>query len=156
MLNVGDKAPAFQLKNAEGKTVKLSDFKGKRVVLYFYPKDLTPGCTKEACGFQEDLQPLAAKNTVVLGVSADDEATHRKFADKYGLQFPLLADTDHAVSEAYGVWQEKNNYGRKYWGIKRTTFVIDERGKIAHVFKTVDTSKHSKDVLKTLEKLEQA
>jgi peroxiredoxin Q/BCP len=150
---VKDKAPAFNLKNAEGKTVKLADFKGKRIVLYFYPKDDTPGCTKEACGFQADLQPIAAKNTIVIGVSADSELSHQKFAGKYGLTFPLLADTDHAVAEAYGVWQEKNNYGKKYWGIKRTTFIIDEKGKIAHVFKKVDTANHSRDVLAVLEKL---
>ena len=153
MPEVGNKAPAFKLKNAEGKTLKLTDFKGKRVVLYFYPKDDTPGCTKEACGFQADLPPLAAKNTVVIGISADSELSHQKFAGKYGLTFPLLADTDHAVAEAYGVWQEKNNYGKKYWGIKRTTFIIDENGKIAHVFKRVDTATHSGDVLAVLEKL---
>ncbi|MEW6127670.1 MAG: thioredoxin-dependent thiol peroxidase [Acidobacteriota bacterium] len=150
---VGDQAPAFKLTNAEGKSVKLSDFKGKRLVLYFYPKDDTPGCTKEACGFQQDLQPIEAKNTVVIGVSADSEASHQKFAGKYGLTFPLLADTNHEVAEAYGVWQEKNNYGKKYWGIKRTTFIIDEKGKIAHVFKKVDTANHSRDVLAVLDKL---
>jgi peroxiredoxin Q/BCP len=150
---VGSRAPAFKLKNAEGKIVKLADFKGQRVVLYFYPKDDTPGCTKEACGFQADLEPLNAKNTVVLGVSADSELSHQKFAGKYGLTFPLLADTDLTVSEAYGVWQEKNNYGKKYWGIKRTTFVIDENGKIVHVFKKVDTANHSRDVLAFLESL---
>ena len=109
---VKDKAPAFNLKNAEGKTVKLADFKGKRIVLYFYPKDDTPGCTKEACGFQADLQPISAKNTVVIGVSVDSELSHQKFAGKYGLTFPLLADTDHAVAEASGVWQEKNKDGK--------------------------------------------
>jgi thioredoxin-dependent peroxiredoxin len=150
---VGDKAPAFKLNNAEGKTVKLADFKGQRIVLYFYPKDDTPGCTKEACGFQADLQPLAAKNTAVIGISADSELSHQKFAGKYGLTFPLLADPNHEVAEAYGVWQEKNNYGKKYWGIKRTTFIIDEKGKIAHVFKKVDTATHSRDVLAVLEKL---
>ncbi len=151
--DVGTPAPAFKLKNAEGKIVKLADFKGKRIVLYFYPKDDTPGCTKEACGFQADLEPLNAKNTVVIGISADSELSHQKFAGKYGLTFPLLADSDHAVAEAYGVWQEKNNYGKKYWGIKRTTFIIDEKGKIAHVFKKVDTARHSQDVLAVLEKL---
>jgi peroxiredoxin Q/BCP len=152
-LSVGDRAPAFRLPNAEGKTVKLSDFKGQKVVLYFYPKDMTPGCTKEACGFQTDLEQIDAQNTVVLGVSTDDEKSHRKFADKYGLRFPLLADTDHQVAEQYGVWQEKNNYGKKYWGIKRTTFLIDEQGKIAHIFKKVDTATHSQDVLAALDKL---
>src|SRR5262249_6508955 len=102
MPETGDKAPAFKLKDANGNTVKLADFKGKRVVLYFYPRDMTPGCTKEACGFQTDLQPLAAKNTVVIGISTDDEASHRKFAEKYHLSFPLLADTNHEVAEAYG------------------------------------------------------
>src|SRR5215467_5392804 len=103
MPEVGDKAPAFKLNNAAGKTVKLADFKGKRVVLYFYPRDLTPGCTKEACGFQADLRPLEAKNTVVIGVSTDNESSHQKFAEKYHLSFPLLADTNHEVAEAYGV-----------------------------------------------------
>jgi thioredoxin-dependent peroxiredoxin len=152
-LSVGEKAPAFKLKTGEGQTVTLADFKGKKIVLYFYPKDMTPGCTKEACGFQADLAPIEAKNTVVLGVSADDETSHRKFADKYGLTFPLLADPDHAVADSYGVWQEKNNYGKKYWGIKRTTFIVDEQGKIAHIFKKVDTARHSQDVLAVLEKL---
>ena len=153
MPEVGEKAPAFTLKNAAGKTVKLADFKGKRVVLYFYPRDMTPGCTKEACGFQSDLQPIAAKNTVVIGVSTDTEASHQKFAERYNLTFPLLADTNHEVAGAYGVWQEKNMYGKKSWGIKRTTFIIDENGKIAHVFKRVDTATHSRDVLAALEKL---
>ncbi|MBI3653353.1 MAG: thioredoxin-dependent thiol peroxidase [Acidobacteria bacterium] len=152
-LSIGDQAPAFKLKDAAGQTIRLADFKGQKVVLYFYPKDMTPGCTKEACGFQTDQQPLAAKNAVVIGVSTDDETSHQKFADKYGLQFPLLADTDHAVADSYGVWQEKNNYGKKYWGIKRTTFIIDEQGKIAHIFKKVDTAKHSQEVLAVLEKL---
>jgi peroxiredoxin Q/BCP len=152
-LSVGDKAPAFKLKDGEGKTVKLADFKGKKIVLYFYPKDMTPGCTKEACGFQADLRPIAAKHTAVVGISTDDEASHRKFAAKYGLEFPLLADPDHAVAEAYGVWQEKNNYGKKYWGIKRMTFIIDEQGRIAHIFKKVDTATHSRDVLAVLEQL---
>ena len=154
MPQVGDKAPAFNVKDAAGKAVKLADFKGKRVVLYFYPRDMTPGCTKEACGFQADLQPIAAKNTVVIGVSTDTEASHQKFADKYNLSFPLLADTNHEVAEAYGVWQEKNMYGKKSWGIKRTTFIIDEQGKIAHVFKRVDTANHSREVLAALEKLD--
>jgi peroxiredoxin Q/BCP len=152
-ISVGDQAPAFNLKNAEGQTVRLADFKGKKIVLYFYPKDMTPGCTKEACGFQTDLEPIAAENTVVIGVSTDDETSHQKFAAKYGLQFPLLSDPDHAVADSYGVWQEKNNYGKKYWGIKRTTFLIDEQGKIAHIFKKVDTARHSQDVLAALEKL---
>ena len=153
MLKIGDKAPAFKLKNAEGKLVRLTDFKGKKVILYFYPKDMTPGCTKEACGFQDDLRLIEAQNTVVLGVSGDDEASHQKFAARYNLQFPLLADPDHEVAEKYGVWQEKSLYGRKFWGIKRTTFILDEQGKIAHIFAKVDTARHSKDVLQVLDSL---
>ena len=156
MLNVGEKAPVFKLKNGDGKTVTLADYKGKQVVLFFYPKDMTPGCTKEACGFQEDRQAIEAVNAVILGISSDDEASHQKFAARYGLQFPLLVDTDHEVAERYGVWQEKNMYGKKHWGIKRTTFLIDENGNIAHIFARVDTARHSKDVLQVLEKRAQA
>jgi len=150
---VGDRAPQFTLQDTQGRKVKLADLKGKRVVLYFYPKDLTPGCTKEACGFRDDLPRFEKKDVAVLGVSADDVKSHQKFTEKYDLNFPLLADPDHKVAEMYGVWQEKNMYGRKSWGIKRTTFIIDENGKIACVFGKVDTSSHSQDVLEALKDL---
>jgi thioredoxin-dependent peroxiredoxin len=150
---VGDKAPQFNVADADGKKVKLSNFKGKKVVLYFYPRDMTPGCTKEACGFRDDLPNFHKKDVVVLGVSTDDEASHRKFREAHKLNFTLLSDPEHELAESYGVWQEKNMYGRKSWGVKRTTFVIDEQGRIAHVFNKVDTANHSKDVLNVLEKM---
>jgi peroxiredoxin Q/BCP len=150
---VGDLAPQFTLQDTQGRKIKLSDLKGKKVVLYFYPKDLTPGCTKEACGFRDDLTKFEKKDITVLGISADDVKSHQRFTEKYDLNFPLLSDPEHKVAELYGVWQEKNMYGRKSWGIKRTTFVIDEEGKIARVFGKVDTSTHSQDVLEALKKL---
>jgi len=151
--SVGDRAPQFTLQDAQGRKIKLADLKGRKVVLYFYPKDSTPGCTKEACGFRDDLTKFEKKDVAVLGVSADDVSSHQRFTEKYDLNFPLLSDPDHKVAEMYGVWQEKNMYGRKSWGIKRTTFVIDEEGKIARVFAKVDTSTHSQDVLEALKKL---
>ncbi len=152
-LTAGDKAPAFSLKNTEGKTVKLSDFKGKKLVLYFYPKDLTPGCTKEACAFRDDYSVLKKRGIEVVGVSADDAASHQKFTEKYSLPFTLLSDPDHTMIEKYGAWGEKNMYGKKYMGIMRMTYVIDEDGKIAYVFKKVKPETHSQDVLKVIEEL---
>src|SRR5579885_273815 len=116
-LSVGDKAPTFSLKNSEGKTVKLSDFKGQKVVVYFYPKDDTPGCTKESCGFRDDIAQFNKKGIEVVGISPDETASHQKFATKYDLPFTLLADPTHEVAEKYSVWAEKNMYGKKYWGI---------------------------------------
>ena len=153
MVSVGDKAPQINLKDADGRTVKLSDFKGKKVVLYFYPRDMTPGCTKEACAFQADSKKIHLKNAVVIGVSTDDEKSHQRFREKYNLTFPLLCDTDHKLAEAYGVWGEKNMYGRKTMGVKRTTFVIDEQGRVAHVFNKVSVAEHSKEVIDTLDRL---
>jgi peroxiredoxin Q/BCP len=153
MLSVGDKAPQLKLKDEQGRAVKLSDFRGKKVVLYFYPRDLTPGCTKEACAFQEDLAEFEKRNAVVLGVSTDDAGSHKRFREKYGLQFPLLTDAEHETAESYGVWQEKNMYGRKMWGIKRTTFIIDEQGRISHIFNKVSPAEHSGDVLNLLDSL---
>jgi peroxiredoxin Q/BCP len=150
---VGDKAPDFNLTDTEGRAVKLSDFRGKKIVLYFYPRDLTPGCTKEACGFRDDLTQIERRGAVVLGVSTDDARTHRRFAEVYELTFPLLTDADHRTAESYGVWQEKNMYGRKVWGIKRTTFIIDERGRIIHVFNKVSPSGHSREVIDVLDRL---
>jgi len=153
VISVGDKAPQINLKDADGRTVKLSDFKGKKVVLYFYPRDMTPGCTKEACAFQADSKKIQSKNTVVIGVSTDDEKSHQRFREKYDLTFPLLCDAEHKLADAYGVWAEKNMYGRKTWGVKRTTFIIDEQGRVAHVFNKVNVAEHSKDVLEKLDQL---
>ena len=152
-LKVGAKAPAFSLKNTEGKTVKLSDYKGKKVVIYFYPRDMTPGCTKEACGFRDDYAQLKKRGVEVLGVSADNQASHQKFTDQYSLPFTLLSDPDHEMMEKYGAWGEKRMYGKKFMGILRITYVIDEDGKIAHVFKKVKTDTHSQDVLKVIDQM---
>src|SRR5690606_39951825 len=133
MLKEGDKAPEFSAKNQDGETVKLKDLKGSRVVLYFYPKDDTPGCTKEACSFRDADDVYEKKGIKVLGVSVDDEASHRKFIDKYKLPFDLVADTDKKIVEKYGVWGEKSMYGRKYMGTHRNTFLIDEKGKIVKI-----------------------
>lgn len=150
LLPVGGKAPAFSLKNAAGKTVKLSDFKGKKVVLYFYPKDLTPGCTTEACGFRDDYSLLQQHGVEVIGVSADEVASHQKFVEKHSLPFPLLSDPDHTMIEKYGAWVEKSMYGKKYWGVARITYVIDEEGRIAHVFPKVKPDGHSQEILALL------
>lgn len=150
-LKAGDKAPSFALPNETGKTVSLADFKGKKVVLYFYPKDNTGGCTKEACAFRDGLPRLGeAGAPIVLGVSADSIDSHRKFKEKQGLNFPLLSDPDRKVLEAYGVWQEKSLYGRKFMGIVRTTFIIDEKGKISRVFPKVKVDGHLEAVLAAL------
>lgn len=150
LLPVGGKAPAFSLKNAAGKTVKLSDFKGKKVVLYFYPKDLTPGCTTEACGFRDDYSLLQQHGVEVIGVSADEVASHQKFVEKHSLPFPLLSDPDHTMIEKYGAWVEKSMYGKKYWGVARITYVIDEEGRVAHVFPKVKPDGHSQEILALL------
>ncbi|KQC00217.1 thioredoxin-dependent thiol peroxidase [Pedobacter sp. Hv1] len=146
-LQQGDKAPAFTSKDQNGNTISLAQFKGKKVVLYFYPKDNTPGCTAEACDFRDNYQGLKSKGIEVLGVSVDDEKSHQKFVDKFSLPFTLLADTDKAIVEAYGVWGEKNMYGKKYMGTNRTTFIIDEEGNIAHVINKVDTKSPTAQVL---------
>jgi peroxiredoxin Q/BCP len=146
-LKEGQKAPGFNVKDQHGNTVSLDQFAGKKVVLYFYPKDDTPGCTAEACDFRDNYQGLTAKGYVVLGVSVDDEKSHKKFADKHNLPFTLLADTDKKIVEAYGVWGEKNMYGKKYMGTNRTTFVIDENGIIAHIITKVDTKNSTAQVL---------
>lgn len=130
MLSIGTKAPAFTLPDQNGVPRSLSDYRGSKVVLYFYPKDMTPGCTKQACGFAELYPQFQEKGAVVLGVSRDSVASHKRFEEKYGLPFPLLSDPDRAVIEAYGVWQEKKNYGKVTMGIVRTTYLIDEEGVI--------------------------
>ena len=149
-LKVGQKAPDFTVMDDKGQKVKLSDLKGKKVVLYFYPKDDTPGCTREACSFRDGIAEIRARGAVVLGVSADSVDSHKKFRDKFKLNFPLLADTDKKIVEAYGTWKEKSMYGRKYMGIERTTFVIDEQGKIAHIFNKVKVNEHYDEVLEAL------
>lgn len=146
-LQQGDKAPAFTSKDQDGNTISLAQFKGKKVVLYFYPKDNTPGCTAEACDFRDNYQGLKSKGIEVLGVSVDDEKSHQKFINKFSLPFTLLADTDQTIVNAYGVWGEKNMYGKKYMGINRTTFIIDEEGNIAHVITKVDTKSPTAQVL---------
>lgn len=144
----GEPAPSFSLlTQTSDKPVSLSDFAGKIVVLYFYPADDTPGCTTESCAFRDLSADYAAAGAVILGISPDDVSSHNKFATKYQLPFPLLADTDHAVAEAYGAWKEKNNYGRKYMGIERTTFVIGKDGNIAKVFGRVRVDGHGDAVL---------
>ena len=153
MLESGTKAPAFELLNQDGETVKLSDFAGKTVVLYFYPKADTPGCTTQACGIRDRTSEYEAAGAVVLGVSPDEPKALRKFADKYGLPFTLLSDSEHELAEAYGVWAEKSMYGRKYWGNQRATFIIDGDGKIAHVFPKVSPKTHDDEVLKLLDEL---
>ncbi|HMV99875.1 MAG TPA: thioredoxin-dependent thiol peroxidase [Acidobacteriota bacterium] len=149
-LKVGDPAPAFSLQTGDGTTVNLSDFKGQRVVLYFYPRDNTPGCTREACGFRDDLAKLNSLRAQVLGVSTDSVASHKKFTEQYQLNFPLLSDPEMTVSQAYGVWQEKSNYGKKYFGIVRTTFIIDEEGTISRIFRRVKVDGHTEKVLEAL------
>lgn len=152
-LQVGDKAPDFSLPSSEGREVSLGEFKGKSpVILYFYPKDDTPGCTKEACGFRDGSPRLKKTGAVVLGVSLDGLESHRRFIEKYRLNFPLLADEEAAVSKTYGVYVEKNMYGRKYWGIERSTFVIGKDGKIEEIFRKVKVDGHTEEVLKTLKK----
>ena len=149
-LKVGQKAPDFTVLTDSGEKSKLSDFKGKKVVLYFYPKDDTPGCTKEACAFRDGISEIRRQGAVVLGVSTDSVDSHKKFKSKFDLNFPLLADTDKKIIESYGVWKEKSMYGKKFMGIERTTFVIDEQGKIAHIFPKVKVDQHYDEVLEAL------
>ncbi|MGD8869238.1 MAG: thioredoxin-dependent thiol peroxidase [Gemmatimonadales bacterium] len=152
MLKAGDTAPDFELLSDEGERVRLSDLRGKKVVLYFYPKDDTPGCTTEACELRDRQPELEAQGATVLGVSPDSVASHQKFKAKYGLTFTLLSDPDHSVADAYGAWGEKKMYGKTYEGILRTTFVIDEAGKIEGVFEKVRPKGHGDQVLAALQK----
>lgn len=149
-LKVGEKAPEFTLPTGDGGEISLSDLKGKRVVLYFYPKDNTSGCTKEACSFRDAIKKFEKKNAVIIGVSIDSVTSHQKFAEKYDLPFPLASDEKKELVEKYGVWKEKSMYGRKYMGIERTTFVIDEKGKIAQLFRKVTVDGHAEEVLASL------
>ena len=150
MIEPGTEAPDFTLSDQDGNPVKLADLRGKRVVLYFYPKADTPGCTVQACGVRDRGAEYEAAGAVVLGVSPDKVAALRKFADKFGLPFTLLADPEHAVAESYGVWVEKSNYGRTYWGNSRTTFIIDSDGVVRHVIPKVTPKTHDDEVLKVL------
>ncbi|MBK6878279.1 MAG: thioredoxin-dependent thiol peroxidase [Ignavibacteria bacterium] len=149
-LKVGDKAPAFSLLDDSGSKVSLNDLKGKRVVLYFYPKDDTSGCTKQACSFRDNIRVFEKNNTVVIGVSKDNIASHQKFKKKYDLPFTLLSDESTEMLTKYGVWKEKSMYGKKYMGVERTTFVIDESGKIKSIFNKVKVDGHTDEVLKSL------
>lgn len=152
-LTEGDKAPAFDLPSDSGKNVKLSEFKGKKVVLYFYPKDDTPGCTKEAVGFTEALAKFKRAGAVVIGASKDTVEKHGKFRDKYELKIPLVSDEDGSLCKDYGVWAKKMNYGKSYMGIERSTFLIDEKGKVAKVWRKVRVPGHVEEVLEAVKAL---
>jgi thioredoxin-dependent peroxiredoxin len=146
-LNIGDQAPSFEQKDQNGTLVKLSDFSGKKVVLYFYPKDDTPGCTAQACNLNENLPSLNARGFEIIGVSVDGEKAHQKFIKKYDLKFTLLSDEDHQMVESYGVWVEKSMYGKTYMGTARTTFLINEDGIITDIIAKVNTKNHSEQIL---------
>ncbi len=149
-LKAGGEAPEFTLPTASGKAVSLKSMKGHQVVLYFYPKDNTPGCTTEACDFRDSMKAIERTGTVVLGISTDGADSHKKFIEKYGLPFSLLCDEDAAVSKAYGVYKLKNMYGKTYWGIERSTFVIDAAGKLKAIFRKVKVDGHVDEVVATL------
>jgi len=149
-LKVGDKAPEFSLPSATGQTITLKSLRGKQVVLYFYPKDDTPGCTKEACSFRDEITQIEKAHAVVLGVSTDGLASHQKFSKKYSLPFALLSDEGVVVAKAYGVYKQKSMYGRTYWGVERSTFVIDERGKLTAIFRKVKVDGHVEQVMTAL------
>ncbi len=151
MVEIGKKAPQFTLPDSYGNKVALKDFLGKKVVLYFYPKDNTSGCTKEALAFKEALPEIEKRNAVVLGVSKDSQESHVKFAKKYELPFTLLSDEKLKVIQKYGVWVEKSMYGKKYMGVERSTFIIDEKGKVKKIFRKVKVAKHIEEVLKALD-----
>ncbi|HEX5835055.1 MAG TPA: thioredoxin-dependent thiol peroxidase [Pyrinomonadaceae bacterium] len=151
MIKEGTTAPAFKTTDANGETVSLKDLRGQKVVLYFYPKDDTPGCTKEACSFRDAWAKFKRQGIAVFGVSPDSEASHKKFETKYKLPFTLLADKDHAIADAYGVWGEKKFMGRTYMGVLRTTFLIDEKGKIKKVFEKVKPEDHASEVLEAFD-----
>jgi peroxiredoxin Q/BCP len=150
LLNEGDKAPDFSGINQHGKKISLSDYKGKKVILYFYPKDNTPGCTSESCNLNDNYQMWLSKGFEVIGVSPDSEASHKKFADKYNLSFNILADTEKEILQAYGAWGEKKMYGKIYMGVLRTTYIINEEGIIEKVFEKVKTKDHTNQIISTL------
>lgn len=146
----GSKAPDFQGRNQHGETISLAGYHGKKLILYFYPKDNTPGCTAEACNLSENYDYWLTKGYEVVGVSPDSETSHQKFTDKFGLKFNLIADTEKEILQAYGAWGEKKNYGKSYMGVLRKTFVIDENGVIVKIFEKVDTKEHSNQIIKAL------
>ena len=150
MLEVGKKAPDFSLLNQDGNKISLKNYLGKKVVLYFYPKDDTSGCTKEACSFSDDLPKFSKVDAIILGVSPDSVKSHKKFSEKYKLKFDLLADEEKKIVEKYGVWKEKSKYGRKYMGVERTTFIIDGKGRIKKIFNKVKVDGHNKEVMEAL------
>ncbi len=150
MIKIGDKAPPFKLLNDAGETISLKDFAGKQVILYFYPKDMTSGCTKQACDFTEAMPQFKKKKAIVLGISKDSVERHVKFKEKYGLNFQLLSDPEGTTCQNYGVWKEKSLYGRKYMGIERTTFVIGANGKIENIYNKVKVPGHVETVLKEI------
>ena len=149
MLKIGDKAPDFLVNDQDGNPVRLSSLRGKKIVLYFYPRDMTPGCTSEACNLRDNYKSMVKKGYEILGVSTDSERSHRKFIEKERLPFRLLADTEKAVHDAYGTWVEKSMYGRKYMGTARVTFVIDEKGTIEDIIEKVDTKNHVDQILES-------
>lgn len=149
-LSIGDRAPELGIPDQDGKQVTLKDLKGKQVVLYFYPKDDTPGCTQESCEFRDSLAKIKKAGAVVLGVSLDSQASHQKFIKKFTLPFPLLSDGEKTVAQAYGVYKEKSTYGEKYWGIERSTFVIDQDGTLKRIFRKVKVDGHVDEVLAAL------
>ena len=153
MIIEGKKAPAVNLEDQDGKKVSLNDFKGKNIVLYFYPKDNTSGCTTEACNFRDDFPDFKKLKAVILGVSPDSVQSHKKFADKFDLPFQLLSDEKKQVLEKYGVWKEKSMYGRKYMGVERSTFIIDKTGTVRKIFRKVKVADHNKEVLEALKEL---
>jgi peroxiredoxin Q/BCP len=146
-LNIGDKAPQFEVQDQSGSTVKLSDFEGRKLVLFFYPKDNTPTCTVEACNLRDNYQTFLDQGYEILGISSDDAKSHQKFIDKHSLPYPLLADTDKTMHEAYGTWVEKSMYGRKYMGTARKTFVINEEGVIENIIEKVKAKEHTNQIL---------
>src|SRR5690625_3757674 len=149
-MEIGEKAPDFTLQNQDGEDVQLADFKGKNVVLYFYPKDMTPGCTTQACDFRDHYDEFSELDAVILGVSPDPVERHQKFIDKYDLPFELLADEDHKVAEEFGVWKLKKNFGREYYGIERSTFIIDKEGKLMKEYRKVRVKGHVEEALEFL------
>ena len=153
LIEMGRKAPAFALKDQSGETHRLADYAGRAVVLFFYPKDDTPGCTKEACAFRDDLAKFQKHHAVVLGISGQNEASKARFARKHGLTFPLLADENYDVAEKYGVWQKKLLYGRTFMGVSRTTYLIDAHGKVARRWDKVKVDGHADEVLREVERL---
>lgn len=149
-LEIGRLAPNFTQKDQQGNLIKLSDFRGKKVLLYFYPHDSTPTCTAQACNLNENLSELSKNGIIVIGVSEDSQIKHQRFIEKNGLKFSLIADIDHKVIEKYGVWQEKKTFGISYFGIKRTSFLIDEKGKLIHIITKVESKRHAEQVMNLL------